>query len=662
MNRSWAILYLGAALAAAQTISIEQSISLSTVQSAQISPDGQFVVYTVQETDWEQNAFTTQLWICPSAGCSNGTPRRLTYGKGSSSQPRWSPDSQRIAFRSSRDAGRQIYVIPATGGEAFALTHEEREIGFFDWSPDGKSIAYASPGPEPKESKSRRARFSDYEVINEDIVRSGIWLIPVPENQPSNPSLQPKPELVMTDASLDVQTFSWSPDGKRIAFEAQQEPGYTSDETARIYLLDLASKHTAKIIDSGVPNHKPVWSPDGKQIAFMTIAKGKPSFPANLEIAITNPAQDNATAASLTATFDESARLIDWGPDGIYFGVFQLESALYRLDPATRKMTRLTPQGAGGVGGASLSRDHRKLAGIAVRPNLLAEVFVSPVEPFAPQYLTNMNAQRTGYRFATREAIRWKSVDGTEVEGILIKPPGYDPARKYPLLVVIHGGPATLDNLSYTPDRDYPIELFAAKGALLLKPNYRGSTGYGEKFRTLIIGQLGIGPYEDVISGVDSLIAKGMVDDDRLGVMGWSQGGHNTAFAATYSNRFKAASVGAGITNWTTYYVNTDLQWFTRQMLQSTPWENPAAYAKQSPITYAGRSTTPTLLQHGARDPRVPVPNAFELYRALKDRGIPTKLILYSGYGHMIDKPKGQLAVMQHNYEWFLKYIWGEVP
>src|SRR5581483_8521689 len=142
--------------------------------------------------------------------------------------------------------------------------------------------------------------------------------------------------------------------------------------------------------------------------------------------------------------------------------------------------------------------------------------------------------------------------------------------------------------------------------------------------------------------------------------MGCSQGGHNSAFASTYGNRFKAASVGAGITDWTTYCVNTDLQWFTRQLLQATPWEDPAIYAKQSPITYATKSTTPTLLQHGSRDPRVPVPDAFELYRALKDRGVPTKLILYSGYGHMIDKPKGQLAVMQHNYEWFLKYIWGE--
>jgi dipeptidyl aminopeptidase/acylaminoacyl peptidase len=494
--------------------------------------------------------------------------------------------------------------------------------------------------------------------VNEDIVRSGIFVIAAPENLPSDAARQPKPELVMTDSVLDVQTFSWSPDGKRIAFEAQEQPGYTSDETARIYVVDLSAKKHRKLVEDGVPNHKPMWSPDGSRIAFMTIEKGKPSFPANIEIAMVNV--NGGAATTLTKDFDESARLIDWGPDGIYFGVFQLESAIYRMDPSSGKRSRINPAGSGGLSGATFPRDHKRVAGISVRPNLLAEVCVSNVDRFAPAYLTDMNAQRSGFRFATREAVRWKSLDGTEIEGILIKPADYDPGKKYPLLVVIHGGPATLDNLSYTPDRDYPIEMFAAKGALLLKPNYRGSTGYGEKLRTLIIGNLGIGPYEDMISGVDSLIAKGLVDPTRLGVMGWSQGGHNTAFAATYSNRFKAASVGAGITDWTTYYVNTDLQWFTRQLLQATPWENPAIYAKHSPITYATKSTTPVLIQHGSRDPRVPVPDAFELYRALKDRNVPTKLVLYSGYGHIIDKPKGQLAVMQHNWEWFLKYIWGE--
>jgi dipeptidyl aminopeptidase/acylaminoacyl peptidase len=198
-------------------------------------------------------------------------------------------------------------------------------------------------------------------------------------------------------------------------------------------------------------------------------------------------------------------------------------------------------------------------------------------------------------------------------------------------------------------------------GALVFEPNGRGSAGYGEKFRMLNIRNLGVGDAWDVISGIDYLVTQGIADNDRVGVMGWSQGGYISAFLTTHdSARFKAGSVGAGISDWTTYYVNTDIHPFTRQYLKATPWDDPEIYRKTSPITYVNRAKTPTLIQHGDQDKRVPPPNAFELYQALKDRGVPVKLILYRGFGHPIDKPKQQRAVMDHNYEWFSKYIWGE--
>jgi dipeptidyl aminopeptidase/acylaminoacyl peptidase len=234
------------------------------------------------------------------------------------------------------------------------------------------------------------------------------------------------------------------------------------------------------------------------------------------------------------------------------------------------------------------------------------------------------------------------------------------PSRKYPLLVVIHGGPTGVDQPVIRPDRYYPIEVFASKGALILRPNYRGSAGYGEKFRSLNVRNLGMGDYQDVISGVDFLIARGMVDPQRIGAMGWSQGGYISAFITTFSDRFKAVSVGAGISNWTTYYVNTDIHPFTRQYLKATPWDDPEIYRKTSPISYVKTARTPTLIQHGELDKRVPIPNAYELYQALEDRGVPAKLIVYKGFGHGIDKPKQQRAVMEQNLEWFGKYIWGE--
>jgi dipeptidyl aminopeptidase/acylaminoacyl peptidase len=273
-----------------------------------------------------------------------------------------------------------------------------------------------------------------------------------------------------------------------------------------------------------------------------------------------------------------------------------------------------------------------------------------------------MGDQLKDWKLATRELIEWKSQDGTPIEGVLYKPADFDPAKKYPLLVVVHGGPTGVDRATIAADRYYPLEKFAAKGALILRPNYRGSAGYGEKFRSLNVRNLGVGDAWDVISGVDFLIAKGWVDRDRVGSMGWSQGGYISAFLTTSSDRFRAISVGAGISNWMTYYVNTDIHPFTRHYLKATPWDDPEIYAKTSPMTYINQAKTPTLIQHGEFDRRVPIPNAYELYQGLQDRGVPVRLVVYKGFGHGITKPKELRAVCQHNWEWFLQHIWNEKP
>jgi dipeptidyl aminopeptidase/acylaminoacyl peptidase len=365
----------------------------------------------------------------------------------------------------------------------------------------------------------------------------------------------------------------------------------------------------------------------------------------------------------LSSKVDEDTRLIDWGPDGIYFGALQKTSAhLFRVNPETMAVDRITGPNAFFTTSASFTPDHRMLAAVGAMPNHFAEVLVSSAKDFAPKYLSDVGDQWKNFKLTTREVVEWKSADGAAIEGILTKPADYDPSRKYPLLVVIHGGPTGIDTPVASADRYYPVERFAAKGALVLRPNYRGSAGYGAKFRALNVRNLGLGDYQDVISGVDSLIAKGLVDKDRVGAMGWSQGGYISAFITTYSDRFKAVSVGAGISDWMTYYVNTDIHPFTRQYLKATPWEDPAIYQKTSPIFYVNKAKTPTLIQHGDQDKRVPPPNSFELYQALKDRGVPVKFILYKGFGHPINKPKQQRAVMEHNYEWFAKYIWGDEP
>ncbi|MCW3099468.1 MAG: peptidase prolyl oligopeptidase active site domain protein, partial [Chthonomonadaceae bacterium] len=208
----------------------------------------------------------------------------------------------------------------------------------------------------------------------------------------------------------------------------------------------------------------------------------------------------------------------------------------------------------------------------------------------------------------------------------------------------------------------FPIEQLVAKGALILRVNYRGSAGYGAKFRALNVRNLGLGDYKDVIAGVDHLIAQGMVDREKVGAMGWSQGGYICAFLATYSDRFKAVSVGAGISDWTTYYVGTEIPQFTRQYFKATPWDDPEIYRKTSPITYIKNAKTPTLIHHGENDSTVPIGNAYELYQALKDKGVPVKMIVYKGFGHGIYKPKQTLAMNKANYAWFCQWIWGEKP
>jgi dipeptidyl aminopeptidase/acylaminoacyl peptidase len=651
-----AALVCAAMAAGTQVPAIDESLAAKSVAGAQISPDGRYVAYSVQQTDWDDNDFVSQIWLAVTA---TGERYQLTSGKKSSTGPQWSPDSKRLAFTSDRDGKRQIYVIAPTGGEALKLTAEENGVGAIAWSPDGASIAFTGAGPDSKAAKDRKERYGEYNIIGGDYTMNHLWVVKVPAEIPADAKQLPKPQQLTRGDEFSVTSFAWAPDSRRIAFAATRDPDLGSQDTERIYVLDLADQHVRKLVDGQGPSGNPKWSPDGKQIAYVT-ANGQPFFfYANRYIAAV-PAEGGAPRV-LTQDFDEDANLIDWGPDGIYFGALQKTNAhIFRLDPASGAVRRITGPDQFHVQGATFTKDYRTLAAVGAAPNHWPEVLVSAVADFAPHVLTDMSAQWKQFQLAKREVIEWKSGDGTPVEGILIKPADYDASRKYPLLVVIHGGPTGVDTPVMSADRYYPVERFAAKGALILKVNYRGSAGYGAKFRALNVRNLGVGDYADVISGVDYLIGKGMVDKDRVGSMGWSEGGYISAFITCYSDRFKAVSVGAGISDWMTYYVNTDIHPFTRQYLKATPWEDPEIYRKTSPITYVNRAKTPTLIQQGDQDKRVPPPDSYELYQALKDRGIPVKLIFFKGFGHPINKPKQQRALMEQNYDWFSKYIWGE--
>ncbi len=629
----------------------DQILSLKRAGAPEISPDGRSVAYTVRETNWDDNAYETEIWL---ADATTGTTRQLTHAKKSSSAPAWSPDGSKLGFISDRTDKRQVYLISPQGGEAEALTSVDDGIGAFAWSPDGKTIAYTATEPKATAVKDRDKKYGEFLVVEQDYRMTHLFTIDVAT----------RATRTLTSGPFTVGSFSWSPDGKRLAFDHRANPALANSGSADISVATVADASVRALVTQEGPDAHPVWSPDGSHIAFETAMANPAYFYTNSLVAMV-PASGGAPTI-LSSAFDEDPSIVGWKPNGLFFAASaRTYSALFRLDPATKAITKVSLVDRTVNSSFSLSKDGGTYACLRADATTMSEVYVVSGSSRTPQEskLTDMNAQTAGWTASTLEIMSWKSQDGATVEGVLHKPADFDPSKKYPLLVVIHGGPTGVSRAIPFTSTIYPIDIWVPRGVLVLEPNYRGSAGYGGAFRALNVRNLGVGDAWDVLSGVDSLIAKGLVDPTHVGTMGWSQGGYISAFLATHdAARFKAISVGAGISDWMTYYVNTDITPFTRQYLKATPWDDPEIYAKTSPITYIKQAKTPTLIQHGAADERVPLPNAYELYRGLQDNHVPTKPIVYQGFGgvgHGPSKPKSHRATMDHNVEWFDQYFFG---
>ncbi len=637
--------------AAGETPTIDQLISLKRAGSAAISPNGQWVAYTVRDTNWDENAYHTEIWL---ADARSGELRQLTsHPKKSSTSPIWSPDGTKLAFATDREDKRQVYVIDPRVGEALKLTSVEDGVASFAWAPDGRSLAFTTTDPKTDGDKEREKMFGDFDVMGEGYRMSHLWVF----------DLATEKARRLTRGAFTVGQFNWSPDGTQIAFDHRINPANTSGATADISIVSVADGKVRPLVTQPGADSGPVWSPDGSTIAFASAMTKELSF-LNTAIAVIPAA--GGRIENITAAFDEDPSIVRWTPAGIFFAASQRTwSFLYSVDPATRVVKKYAPAEQWIGSGFSVTPDGQWTAFSAADGSTLGEIYVAPVAAtLKPLKLTDMTAQTARWAKSALAVVAWKSQDGATIEGVLHKPIGFQPGKKYPLLVVIHGGPTGVSRpTAFSSTGIYPIDIWTAKGALVLEPNYRGSAGYGEVFRSLNVRNLGVGDAWDVLSGIDYLIKEGLADPAQVGTMGWSQGGYISAFLTTHdSGRFKAVSVGAGISDWMTYYVNTDITQFTRQYLKATPWDDPEIYAKTSPITYVKSAKAPTLIQHGATDQRVPPPNAFQLYRGLQDVGVPSKLIIYKGFegvGHGPSKPKSSRAVMQHNLEWFDKYIWG---
>lgn len=652
----------------------EQVIALRNVGTPILSPDGQQILYTVTSTDWKENGYDTEIWLA-----RNGEePFQLTRtNKGSSTSPKWSPDGKWIAFSSRRNDKNQIFVIRPNGGEAQQVSFEEDGVGGgFEWSPDGKQLAIFKQEPESKEEKKRKERYGGWAADDEEYRLSHLWLLDFKPDLLPSPSEIPcyeekkdsskksdcitYPKAVrLTEGSFTVNGFDWSPDGKLIAYTRQPNPLINTSLYTDIEVMDLGIKKVVFSVKNPSVDNFAAWSPDSKKILYTSSLNDSTSYYYKNSQLLMAELQGGKTTR-LAQDFDENIGSLSWNASGIFFAAFQrTKRQLFRIDPTTGQTKAISPA-SDILGGYTFSKDGKTLAYSATTATTLSEIYKTQLATFKPVQITQMSQQIAGWKTAMSEVITWKSKDGAEIEGVLHKPQNYDPTKKYPLLVMIHGGPTGIDLPQPVPGSVYPVIQWLEKGALVLRVNYRGSAGYGEKFRSLNVRNLGVGDMWDVMSGVDHLVAKGVVDETRMGCMGWSQGGYISAFLTTNTDRFKAISVGAGISNWMTYYVNTDIHPFTRQYLQGTPWSDPEVYAKTSPMSSINKAKTPTLIQHGEFDRRVPIANAYELLQGLQDNKVPAKLVVYKGFGHGINKPKERLAAMWHNWEWFNQYLWGE--
>lgn len=654
------------------SIAFEKWLSLKQVGIPVISPNGKYIAYTLTSTDWASNGYDSEIWLSKEGG----TPIQLTRtSKGSSSSPAFTPDNQFISFLSDRGEKTQLYLIPVDGGEALQITKDEDGIGGYEWSPDGLQLAYTKADPDSRKEKTVKERYGAFAVEGEEYKLSHLWLLPFHYDSVLLAGLYPcytgkdstnrKPDCYkipvakkLTDGNFTVAGFSWSPTGSAILFNKQPNPLINSSLYSDIALVDIATKKIETLISNPSSDGLTEWAPDGSAFIYRSsVDDSITNFFRNGRMFIYT--LSTKKSREIGADIDENKNMYTWNEKGIYFSASQkMKTAVYRMDPQTGISKQLSVP-LDNTGTISFARNSDQIAIAGRNFSDLNEIYYGTLEGNWKK-ITTTNAQISNWNTPVNEIVEWKSKDGASIEGVLLKPRNFDPSKKYPLLVMIHGGPTGIDRPEPTPGGVYPVMQWIEKGALVLRVNYRGSAGYGEKFRSLNVRNLGVGDMWDVVSGIESLQKKGFIDTARMGCMGWSQGGYISAFLTTNTTMFKAISVGAGISNWITYYVSTDITPFTRQYLKATPWEDMEIYKRTSPMSNINKAGTPTLIQHGEFDKRVPISNAYELFRGLQDRHIPSKLVVYKGFGHGITKPKERLAAIWHNWLWFNHYVFGE--
>jgi len=627
----------------------ELAMQVTAVGGAIPSPDGAWVAYTQTRhvMEKEKSESLTHVWLARADGSRR---YQLTRGEKSSSNPTFSPNGKTLYFTSSRSGKNHVWRIALDGGEAEQITHLKDGIASYSLSPNGKYVAFTAV-EAPADHETARKEKRDFKIVG---ANPGNALLYVTTAEPDAAGKRPHRKL--SDPGRHVLSIEWSPDSRAIAFAHQLAPETDHWPTTDISEADIESGAVKPIAATAASESNPHYSPDGATIAYQR-SGNPPRWPFQERIVL--QPRTGGTPRELPATFDERPIIAGFDNTGrriLFSETRRTRGVLYWMPIDGPPAIAYAPPDSS-IGSVNLNAKATHLAitrGNSTHPN---EVFAMSTTMQSPVQVSKANEALPRHPLPKTEAIQWKSKDGTPVEGLLTYPTDYVKGQKYPFILNIHGGPAGVFMETFVGSPGiYPLAALAAKGYAILRPNPRGSSGYGMKFRFANENDWGGGDYQDLMAGVDHIIALGIADPDKLSVMGWSYGGFMTSWVIGQTTRFKAAVVGAAVTNLWSFTGTADIPGFLPDYFRGEPWQVFEHYRKHSPMTYVGNVKTPALILHGEADLRVPISQGYELYTALKRRGVTTQMVTYPRMPHGPNEPKFMLDIMNRHIDWVEKY------